>query len=94
MAESKLGPFWSMVVDNSKQWIVSEKFLTSATCESELLRWSSVFEHMIKPFSIILHPLYQKCVDKLYMAGFVSPRSMSMSLWGNAINQKCMWWAK
>ena len=39
IADTKLGPFWAMILDSSKQWIVSDKFLASATDES---KWLSV----------------------------------------------------
>ncbi|PVD31523.1 hypothetical protein C0Q70_06936 [Pomacea canaliculata] len=65
-AESKLGPFWSMVVDNSKQWIVSEKFLTSATCET-LCSLVSLVERLVVDFphkmtEVILRPYYRALI--------------------------------
>ena len=35
ISDSKLGPFWTMILDSGKQWMVSDKFLASATDESE-----------------------------------------------------------
>ncbi|CAG5130064.1 unnamed protein product, partial [Candidula unifasciata] len=32
--ESKLGPFWNLILDNKKQYLVNEKFLSSATDET------------------------------------------------------------
>lgn len=48
-AENKLGPFWSMILDNSKQWIISDKFLASANDES-LVSLVSVIERLILDF--------------------------------------------
>jgi hypothetical protein len=37
VADTKLTAFWSMILDSNKQWIVSDKFLSSASEES---KWS------------------------------------------------------
>ncbi|KAK3760896.1 hypothetical protein RRG08_042111 [Elysia crispata] len=48
-AESKLGPFWNMILDTKKQYLVNEKFLSSAS-EETLQSLVFLLERLISEF--------------------------------------------
>ncbi|KAK7087777.1 stalled ribosome sensor GCN1-like [Littorina saxatilis] len=63
-ADAKLGPFWSMITDSNKQWIVSDKFMSFAT-EETLCSLVAVVERLILDFP---HKMTEKVSQPYYRA--------------------------